>query len=362
MRTIAWVTPMSFLDTDIYLMPYLQEYFYVEWYITKPASRKLEYKERVEQIRKLPNINIKIVDFYSTIGLSAFLQEFRLLKSVRNADLVYKPSSWPYALPLMALLLRRKGTIVPVHNVHTPKGARMYYLAKLFTEISVRYFKNFITFSKSQKELLEDVNCHANILQASFFLKDYGRPTTRRESEILTFLNFGNIMRYKRIDVLIEAAQKAYKMTQKKFRVIIAGHCKNWDDYQKKIEYPELFDIRIGRVEDKEIPNLFEESDYFVAPYQDIAQSGSLIVAINYNKPIIASDLEAFRDYVTDNVDGYLIKPADIESLANCMISIINNGNAQYAKLVESQKKMIESKFKDEVISSKYVHFLNSLL
>ena len=122
-----------------------------------------------------------------------------------------------------------------------------------------------------------------------------------------------------------------------------------------------MFDLRIGRVENDDIPNLFGESHYFVTPYQDIAQSGSVIVAINYECPVIASNLEAFREYVTDGETGYLIKPADVEALTAVMIDILVSNNANYKNMRNRIKKIKDADFNSQAIIDKYIAFFDKL-
>lgn len=365
MKTISWVTPSYFLDTDLYVMRYLPKYFRIKWYLIKNDGQKFDNEEIIEKISQHENIDIIRVNlvgkFYS---LSYFRQLKELQKKIgQSTDFVYQPSGFIFTLPLIMWYGKKDKWIIPIHNVKTPKGARLYWLSKLYNDITISYFKHFATFSSSQYKLLNKVkNGNCDILPASFMLKDYGAAANKRSNELITFMNFGNIIEYKRIDVLIEAAQQAYEHTHIKFRVLLAGACKKWNHYAALIRYPELFDLRIARVEDCEIPNIFEESDYFVAPYQDIAQSGSVVVAINYNKPIIASKIEAFEDFVEDGVDGFLIKPASIEDLRDKIIYIINNHYKIYTKLQQNQKKMVVEKFQDEVILKKYVDYLNSIV
>lgn len=359
---LYWVTPNYFLDTDIYVMNYLPDFFRLKWIITKKKGERLDYNRLIDEIGKKDNITIDIYELNGKrYGLKGLLYDLKLMMKLRIADVVYLPSSMPYTLPFMIIFLKRKRLIVPVHNVRTPKGGSHYYINRIGTSVSTNYFRNFVTFSQSQHDLLLSINPKANVLYAPFMLKDYGKATNIRSNNLITLLCFGNIRRYKRVDVLIEAAQKAFEETSVRFRVIIAGKCDEWEVYQKQIKYPELFDLRIHRVDDDEIPNLFEECDYFVTPYQDIAQSGSLIVGINYNKPIIASNLEAFREYVEDGSTGFLIKPADVDDLTRIIKHIILNHHKIYPMLKEQQKLMVERKFDNKVIVQKYVEYLQNI-
>lgn len=43
-------------------------------------------------------------------------------------------------------------------------------------------------------------------------------------------------------------------------------------------------------------------------PYQDIAQSGAMTVALFYNIPILASELDTFKEFMTGENDGYFFQ------------------------------------------------------
>ena len=359
---LCWITPNYFLDTDVYIMRYLSDIYKIKWIITKKFGETLDYKKIIDEIGQKPNVEVEIAELngrrYSLKGL---LYEWRLQREAKNADLIYQPVGLPYSLPLTILSRHGRNSIVPVHNVRTPKGGSRYLINKISTWLTIHLFRNFITFSQSQQQLLRSLNKRANVLYAPFMLKDYGKASIKRTNSLISFLCFGNIRRYKRIDVLIEAAQKAYELTNCPFHVIIAGRCDDWGDYQKIIRYPELFDLRIHRVEDKDIPNLFEESDYFVTPYQDIAQSGSLIVGLNYNKPIIASRLESFEEFVEHGQTGFLMRPANLDDLSEILVHVLQSHNQIYDELKENQRKMIADKFEDGVIVEKYVNYINNI-
>lgn len=360
---LCWITPSHFLDTDVYIMRYIPDYFSVNWVITKRKGDSLDHLSLIEKIQENKNININICEWEGKASsLKGLRFSYQIQKQTLKADIVYQPSSFPYTLPLMILFGKRNRYVVPIHNVHTPKGGSRYWINKLYTSLTIRYFCNFITFSKPQCNLLKAINDGANILCTSFMLKDFGKSLKRKDSNLITFLSWGNIRRYKRIDVLIDAAQKVYERTSIRFKVIIAGSCNDWSTYQARIKYPELFDMRIGRVKDCDIPDLFAESDYFVTPYQDIAQSGSLIVALNYNKPIISSKLEAFEDYIVDGENGFFIKPADVDDLERVIEYVLNNHHNIYERMRENQKKMISVKFDDKVVVDGYVNYLKNVI
>lgn len=365
-KNLIWITFNAFIDTDIYVVKELSKYYSIEWYIIISGNDKFEYMSSIAEIKEKSDIKIRInvcgrrlrslkcIKFYNDF--------FKNIKKKNDAVIFTSMAGAPYFIPFLALKTNINKVIVAIHNVHVPKGGSNYNFFKFYNKLTISRFKNFVTYSRSQyNDLCMVTNNKKSILCVPFMLKDYGKSTRERNNKEITFLNFGNIRDYKRIDVLIEASQKVYELTKKRFKVIIAGQCNNWDKYQRLIKYDFLFDIRIGRVENEEIPNLFNETDFFVAPYQDIAQSGSSIVALNYSKPTIASKLPAFEEYIINRETGYLIKPADVDSLTSVMKKIIDSNLKEYNKLVQNLEKNRDKFFSTSSIIEKYRRYIDGL-
>lgn len=366
MKHIQWITFNAFIDTDIYIVKELAKFYSINWHVIRSGNDKFEYASMLDEMKQKENLTINLhVCGRRLRKIESAVFFTRLLRKLKmsDADLFYTSMAGaPYFIPLLAILLKRKTVIVAIHNVHVPKGGSAYYFFKLYNKMTIGCFNNFQTFSRSQYDDLKTIAPQKNVYYAPFILKDYGKSEKSRTSELITFLNFGNIREYKRIDILIEAAQQAYEVTRKKFRVIIAGKCDEWQKYQKLIKYDFLFDLRIGRVENEDIPDLFNETDYFVAPYQDIAQSGSAMVAMNYSKPIIASKLPAFKEVVRSGETGYLITPACEDELVEVMIDILRNENQTYERLINNIEKVKQQKFATEAIVEKYKEIFEDVI
>lgn len=362
MKKICWITPSSYLDTDVYVVPLLSNKFEIDWFILYKDD--YSFKDQVEKAKELKTIRVVLVkEKYRQRSFKTFIAYWKFIKNIKSKkyDIHYMGMfGFPYFHIISSILLNKQKVIIAAHNVNTPKGAVNYHYAKAYCEFILSHFTNFHTFSNSQHDLLLKKYPNKNVLMTPFMLKDYGQSTIDKP-EIITFLSFGNIRDYKRIDVLIKSAQNVYETTGKSFRVIIAGQCDEWDKYQRLIKHPHIFDLRIEKVEDRDIPNLFAESHYFVTPYQDIAQSGSVIVGINYECPIISSDLEAFREYVIENDTGYLIRPASEEDLTRVMEAIVNTNNENYKRLSSNVARLKNTRFSKDNILSSYIQYFMDL-
>lgn len=106
---------------------------------------------------------------------------------------------------------------------------------------------------------------------------------------------FGFIEPYKGYDTIIEILPN---LPQNVILLIAGGSKKDTPLLQKLKNYAEKDPkIRItGYIPDGDLPTILNAVDIFLFPYQRITQSAPLALALAYEKPIITSDLAAFRE------------------------------------------------------------------
>lgn len=360
---ITWVTPSFFIDVDIQIVPELSNAFCINWIITGSEKPK-EYVS----MEKLQNKNLKL-EFYGLqkkwyLPISYFEQKrfFQYLKSKRG-DIIYydsAPQLFTYYAALKELPI--SSTVFATHNVKTPKGARYEKLAKYYMRQLLNNFQNFQTFSKNQRDFLNSLAKGKNVLYAPLALKDYGAKKKRQMPDnVVDFLSFGHIRDYKRIDLLIMAAQELFEEGIRNFQVTLAGNCTDWDKYAKMIRYPDIFNLKIGYVADEDIPQLFADANYLVLPYQDLAQSGAITVAFNYNVPVITSNIEQFREFVYEGVNGMLFQSESVENLKLVMKTALGFSKEEYHQLVLSTTKYVENNYSLKAIAKNYINYFNQL-
>lgn len=361
---ITWVTTEYFIDVDLPILPCLSSKFNITWYIVLSKNSKIDYKNIVNNKCKNYPIQYEFIQLKNRAkNPKIIIEYYNLLKKIiKNDTLVYYNfGGMPYYFSLFYPLINKHRSVIALHNVTTPHQASQQTISKIYYNFIKKHYLNFQVFSKSQHQILESQHSNKNILCAPLALKDFGSTTINKNKEI-TFLFFGFIRGYKRVDVLIKAAQNAYEKTNAKFKVCIAGQCDNWKPYQKLIKYNDLFELHIKNIPNEEVPNLFGKAHYFVMPYQDIAQSGAMTVGLQYNLPIIASRLPAFKEFMIDKETGFFIKPADTEDLTEKLLYVLNNHNNIYTDLQNSQKLYVQKTLSLDSIIEKYCQYLISLI
>lgn len=368
-KKISWITPDAFLDTDLPAVLSLSNNYEIHWLVLFTKNGAKDDEDFVKSHLKNTNVLATFCRLRTRIrSPKHFFEVIKLIRKAKNVDPdIYYLSAYfePYGTLLYKILLPIKKCIVPCHNVSTPKGAKHASFAKIYTRKWLKTFQNIQTFSEFQRDELLLLYPKKNVLMTHFILKDYGEPTkhiNKNELTYVRFLIFGNIVRYKRIDLLLKAVNILWDKGIRNFKVRIAGSCSQWNaDYASLIKHPDLLEIDIRRIPNEEVADLFADSHYFVMPYQDIAQSGSITVAYRYNVPAIVSDIPQFKEFVKDGETGFTFHTEDAHALANKMEWVIANHDNVYPIICANLKRFVEENLSLDAIKQKYITYFDKL-
>ena len=151
-----------------------------------------------------------------------------------------------------------------------------------------------------------------------------GLPT---EARVLLF--FGQIKKVKGLDVLLQAMSR---LIQKHPNTMLLVAGKVWKDdfrrYQKQIDALGISDkcrLHLRFIPDSEVAYYYAAADMVVLPYQRIYQSGVLLMAMSYGKPVMVSDIEGMTEVVADGANGYVFPAGDAEALADRLSEALSN-------------------------------------
>ncbi|MGD0035709.1 MAG: glycosyltransferase family 4 protein [Bacteroidota bacterium] len=162
----------------------------------------------------------------------------------------------------------------------------------------------------------------------------HARPDVQTENQTILF--FGRISPYKGIEYLAEAG----KNLQSRFpnlRIIIAGAGELYFD-RSIIENNSIFEIYNYHISNSLLAQLLQRSSIVVCPYIEATQSGVLMTAYAFNKPVIASDVGSFREYVVHNTTGLLVPPKDSKALADAVSSLLADQDRLTAMIAQIQR------------------------
>lgn len=179
------------------------------------------------------------------------------------------------------------------------------------------------------------------------------------------FLFFGQIKEVKGLEILIDAFAMVRK-TRDDVVLIIAG--KVWkDDFSKYSLLIESLGLRrfivldIRYIHDNEVAAFYAASDFVVLPYKRIYQSGVLLMAMSYSKPVIVSNLLGMTEIVEDNLTGFIFEANNAHSLAATMIRALNS-NASIPFIVNNAMNKMRGKFSWGSIGKETANFYSRLM
>jgi glycosyltransferase involved in cell wall biosynthesis len=151
-----------------------------------------------------------------------------------------------------------------------------------------------------------------------------------RGNPVQRVLAFGKWGTYKRLELLIEAFEQAAAKSAPVELIVAGGDHPKTPGYVQSVA-ERLKDnplIRfVGYVPEESIPDLFRTASLAVMPYTSSAgSSGVAHLACQYGLPILASDIEDFRELAEyELVSMELFTPNDVESLASRLVSLLHS-------------------------------------
>jgi len=140
------------------------------------------------------------------------------------------------------------------------------------------------------------------------------------DEKILLF--FGFIRDYKGLDVLIEAISLVKKELDVK--LIVAG-----EFYESEERYLKLITsynlekeiiLKKDFIPTSDVKYYFSASDAVVLPYKSATQSGIVQVAVNFCKPVIATNVGGIGEVIEDGKTGFVVEKENPEKLAEAII------------------------------------------
>jgi glycosyltransferase involved in cell wall biosynthesis len=94
--------------------------------------------------------------------------------------------------------------------------------------------------------------------------------------------------------------------------------------------------LKNARIDPGYLPNdtlwkSYAESDFVVLPYLKGTTSGAIHLAYAFKRPVIASDLDCFKELVTDGKTGFVVPRGDASALAEAMVRICRDRRERIA-------------------------------
>lgn len=195
-----------------------------------------------------------------------------------------------------------------------------------------------------------------NKINSRKYLQEKYHVKTTPENEVILF--FGYIRKYKGLDVLLDAMPAI--VSKRNIKLIIAGEFyDNENKYLEKLKelnIPDNISLVKDFIPSSDVKYFFSACDLVVLPYLSATQSGIIPVAYFYDKPVVVTDVGALTEVVTDGKTGYVVKPNDVNSLANAILKFFESGDRSE---IESNIVTEKKKYDWETFTKGIIDFVN---
>ncbi len=357
-KNILWLTADCFIDVDRQLVPYLRNHapFEIHWVVVQSCSgAKVPLHDdygiwQLHHRAKDPRTFLELRRYFKQAGLGQY-------------DLVYSDSLGFYYYPA---LLSCIGSVPLIHAAHNVNPYPVWpWDLRLQVKYIFRRVKNFQMFSKHTARWFKEHYPNKSFFYAPMVVKDFGKVQTnnyRVDEHLVNLLFFGNVVANKRLDLLVDAVNELPKEVQDKVHLNICGNCRmDKEAFLQQIGDNKHISTYFKRIPDEEIPELFAKHQFFMLPYQDVAQSGPHMIAYNYNLPVIASDIDGFAERVEDGKNGFLFHVNDKESLKAAITKAVGMTAEAYQQMKENLRTYVAANNSLEAVAKRYVEYFNEV-
>ncbi len=282
------------------------------------------FNEYINNSFKINAIYLKSL-FYLNLG--NLFTYWQLIKYIRKNtfDIIHINIETPLLI-LLKVLFPRKHFYLTIHDPIPHSGEDDFQKKIMRKYLNYNHGFNYIFHSQFSKEQFNNYfpNAKNEIKKVipfgphDFLLKYKQNNIAVKRGNILFF---GRISPYKGINYLIDGFIKA-KEKIPYLNLTIAGKGNigisinnEWKDINIINEY----------ISNEMLCKLIQEAEIIVCPYIDATQSGVIITALTFGKPVLATNVGAASEYIKHLGNGYLINSKSAIDISNALIDLYEN-------------------------------------
>ena len=359
---IAYISGRMFSDVDISFLSHAQKLMDITYFVPiypnglKGAAFNIHKQFPKYGVFKASTIYPELEKFTNLIDPNKFYiinspalrmwhpknlwLQFKMMLKLWSYDIIHI-TDFPYYYEWFYYFLRKK-IVLTVHDPipHSTKACNTFQI-KLNRKVGFYMLRHFIILNKNQERECIKLNKLQNkaIYDSRLGCYDYlNLYKTNSHNTKQHILFFGQIASNKGLDILLPAMQEVH-MQYPDAKLIIAG---KGDFHFDITPYEDLdyIDIQNRFIPDQELANLIQDSVFVVCPYKDATQSGVVMSAFAYNKPVIATNVGGFPEQVVHNQYGLIVPPSNIHALATAIVHLYKQNN-----LIQTFEKNIEEDY-----------------
>ncbi len=332
------------------------------WYSKSYPSQNYKGMKLV----RVPAIHFQATDAFS----NAFMATISIIFSKYDIVHFHGYASY-YFIPLIKAFGKR--TVITAHGVESgwdnPKYSRFgQKIIKSAFRVGIHHAHQVTTVANHLNlSIMRDYGVNAKILCSGISQEKVQPPRLIKErydlngNDYLLFL--GRIDPIKRVEWVLDAKELLRDNT----KIVIAGGAQDSSSsaYLHFLEQKHKYDPRIiftGPVLGDEKSELYSNCILFLSPSQDEGLPITLLEACSYGKCSIVTDIEAYREVIKNEVNGFLFTKDDKNEFMNVTAKVINMSLESLKNIGLEAKSAVSARFNWDITIQAYEELYSTLL
>jgi glycosyltransferase involved in cell wall biosynthesis len=167
-----------------------------------------------------------------------------------------------------------------------------------------------------------------NVISNSDITRETARNDLKIAQDRFVILSFGVQLPYKGTHLLLESLSAF--VAKENYLILIRGKAKSnynvlLQNIVTKKQLQTMVNSSFDFVPENEVQLYFKAADVIALPYLEDSQSAVMFTAYSFGRPVLASNIGSFADFIESGKTGEIFKVGNLNSLTQTIIKMRNN-------------------------------------
>lgn len=238
---------------------------------------------------------------------------------------LFKPNFIAAILKLLSpktfLIVSKRGSNHWFNKIHYFINKFIYKICNRIVTNSTDLKQEILSYNHVESKILVIPN-GIELFESGYLTENHSNSTGFKREIVIGCI--GRFSPEKRYFDIIEAFYRTLEV-EKAIRLIIVGGRGNFEIIKQTALELNIFDkcCFVGEVED--VSSHLRNFDIFLLASSSEGMPNSLMEAMAFGKPIVATNVGAIPDLIEDGCNGFLVPPYQPKRISNCLLELINN-------------------------------------
>lgn len=251
---------------------------------------------------------------------------FSIIHRIRKEhfDAIYFESLHAWNLPIM-LMSGKSKTYQVIHEVIPHEGDSQAKMVNLMNKAVVKFADTIVLRNKTYvQDMIDRYGISTERVKYLELWRRYSEYTAPVHNGRVLF--FGRINPYKGADNLLDIVRQCSDI---QFDVI--GRVDSqMQEIIEQLSKEKNVKLNNGYVTDEEMRDAFINCDWVIVPYNSASQSGVIIDAYKYSRPVIAFAVGAIPEQIDTDKSGYLVEAGNNKKFAEKLKKAMSVNKDEY--------------------------------